>query len=125
MGCLVLPVTILRKCYSGSRPGYRPLTEDGFGEPGRLVTVVAGKEKREFLVDSFVLEENPFRVLIEKKMKKNEKEDIHLKSRKKGVIFVDVDAILFEHLLWLMRNDCSSLLQLNLEEIIDFYAQDY
>ncbi|KAG2676607.1 hypothetical protein I3760_12G060600 [Carya illinoinensis] len=131
MGCLVLPVTILKKCYSGSRLGYRPLTEDGFGEPGRLVTVVVGKEKKEFLVDSFVLEENPFRVLIEmmmmkKKKKKNEKEDIHVaESRKKGVIFVDVDAILFEHLLWLMRNDSSSLLQLNLEEIIDFYAQDY
>jgi hypothetical protein len=120
MDCLVLPVNIFRKCYTGgSRLGYRPLNEDGFGESGRLVTVVVGKEKREFLVDPFVLEENPFRVLIEM-MKKDE-----VKRSEKRVIFVDVDAILFEHMLWLMHNDCSSLFKLNLKEIIDFYAHDF
>ncbi|XP_040985793.1 auxin-responsive protein SAUR76-like [Juglans microcarpa x Juglans regia] len=124
MDCLVLPVTILRQCYSGTRLGYRPLSQDGFADSGRLVTVVVGKEKREFLVDSFVLEENPFRVLIEMMKKDDQEESFDGESSKKGVIFVDVDAILFEHMLWLMRNDCSSLFQLNLKEIIDFYAQD-
>ena len=45
--------------------------------------------------------------------------------REIGWFFVDVDSILFEHMLWLMYNDCSSLFELNLKEIIDFYAQDY
>ena len=90
--------------------------------------MVVGKEKREFLVDPFVLDENPFRVLIEmmkkNKKKKDEAEDV-MKRSEKRVIFVDVDAILFEHMLWLMYNDCSSLFKLNLKEIIDFYAHDF
>ncbi|XP_015896829.3 uncharacterized protein LOC107430498 [Ziziphus jujuba] len=134
MDCLVLPVSVLRKRYMGSRLGYRALREDGFGGGvENPVTVVVGKEKREFLVDPFVLEENPFRILIQamdnkkKKKKKKKKEMIKCVGNgggKKKVVFVDVDAILFEHMLWLMYNDCSSLFQLNLMEIIDFYAQD-
>ncbi|KAJ8774461.1 hypothetical protein K2173_016907 [Erythroxylum novogranatense] len=129
MECLILPVSMLRKCYNGSRLGYRPLTEEGFGEFDGPVTVVVGKEKREFLVDPFVLQESPFRVLMDM-VKKDETEgrfgDVHMRrDGEKRVIFVDVDAILFEHMLWLMHNDCSSLFQLNLKEIIDFYAQDY
>lgn len=78
-----------------------------------------GKEKREFLVDPFVLEENPFRVLIDL-VNRNGRRLVN----KKRVLFVDVDAILFEHMLWLMHNDSSSLFQLNLQEVVDFYAQD-
>ena len=113
----------------GSRLGYRPLTEDEFGERESPVTVVVGKEKREFLVDPFVLEESPFRVLIETMDKNTER--VNFGDRrpvvygKERVVFVDVDAILFEHMLWLLYNDCSSLFKLNLQEIIDFYAQDY
>ncbi|KAJ6942995.1 hypothetical protein NC652_008709 [Populus alba x Populus x berolinensis] len=124
MDCLVLPVTMLRKCYSKSRIGYRPLTEDGFGDLDSPVTVVVGKERKEFLVDPFVLEESPFRVLIETVRKDRVFDDTSRSREEKRVIFVDVDAILFEHMLWLMYNDCSSLFQLNLKEIIDFYAQD-
>lgn len=136
MDCLVLPVSVLRKRYMwGSRHGYRALGhEDGYGEEvENLVTVVVGKEKREFLVDPFVLEQNPFRVLMQAMIYKQEKkEEINCighggtgkKKKKKKVVFVDVDAILFEHMLWLMYNDSSSLYQLNLLEIIDFYAQD-
>ncbi|MBA0678971.1 hypothetical protein Gotri_024753 [Gossypium trilobum] len=120
MDCLVLPVSLLRKRSTASRLGYRPLTKDRYDESNRQVMVVVGKEKREFLVDSFVLEESPFRVLID-----TMKKDYGEKREKNGrVILVDVDAILFEHMLWLMQNDCSSLFQLNLEEIIDFYSQD-
>ena len=108
-----------------SRLGYRPLKEDGYGELDQQVTVVVGKEKREFLVDPFVLEESPFRVLIDTMKKEYSDQVIDARrDKKKTVIFVDVDAILFEHMLWLMNNDCSSLFQLNLKEIIDFYAQD-
>ncbi|KAK8626259.1 hypothetical protein V6N13_133910 [Hibiscus sabdariffa] len=102
-----------------SRLGYRPLTEEGHGELDRQVMVVVGREKREFSVDAFVLEESPFRALIDA-MKKDDGKG----EERRKVMLVDVDAILFEHMLWLMNNDCSSLFQLNVEEIIDFYSQD-
>ncbi|KAH0645731.1 hypothetical protein KY290_035396 [Solanum tuberosum] len=122
MDCIVLPVAILTRRCSGRLLGYRPLVEDGYGDPSYPVTVLVGKEKREFLVESFVLEESPFRSLIE--MVRKEDRGKVKENRGKKVIYVDVDAILFEHMLWLMQNDCSSLFQLNLKEIIDFYAQD-
>ncbi|XP_030466374.2 auxin-responsive protein SAUR78-like [Syzygium oleosum] len=127
MDCLVLPVALLSRRCSGSRLGYRQLVKDGLGEPDGLVTVVVGKEKREFLVDAYVLEENPFRVLINAVTSKGDGGGPIARKRSKRrerVIFVDVDAILFEHMLWLMHNDCPSLFQLNVEEIIDFYAQE-
>ncbi|GMJ06042.1 SMALL AUXIN UPREGULATED RNA 79 [Hibiscus trionum] len=129
MDCLVLPVCSLRKRSMRSQLGYQPLKseEEDYGQA--QVTVVVGKEKREFLVDPFVLEKSPFRVLIETMNKGcgrgGRVMDGGSQKKKKKVIYVDVDAILFEHMLWLMNNDCSSLFQLNLEEIIDFYAQDY
>ncbi|KAA8522063.1 hypothetical protein F0562_012623 [Nyssa sinensis] len=75
MDCLVLPVSILRRRYSGSRLGYRPLSDDVFGESDDPVTVVVGKEKREFLVDPFVLEESPFRVLIDMIIRFNKRDE--------------------------------------------------
>jgi len=47
-------------------------------------------------------------------------------ERRGGAIFVDVDAILFEHILWLAcdARSVSQILHLDLKEIIDFYAQD-
>ncbi|RDX69526.1 hypothetical protein CR513_51351, partial [Mucuna pruriens] len=119
MDCLVMPVSLIRRRSTGSRMGYMPLTKEQ--ESDSPVTVVVGKEKRVFLVEPFILEENPFRVLMDISMKKDpaEKEQFH-----RRVIFVDVDDILFEHMLWLMHNDASSLFQLNLKEIIDFYTHD-
>ncbi|PWA77269.1 hypothetical protein CTI12_AA226170 [Artemisia annua] len=127
MDCLVLPVSIFSRACSGQRLGYRQLTDDFFVGSNDPITVVVGKEKKEFLVDPFVLDESPFRVLIDLVMSKNNssrKMMVDL-QRKKRVLYVDVDAILFEHMLWLMHNDSSSLFKLNLKEIIDFYAQDY
>ncbi|XP_052171498.1 uncharacterized protein LOC127787476 [Diospyros lotus] len=119
MDCLVLPAAILKRRLSG----YRHLSEESSGDS---VTVVTGKERREFVVDPFVLEENPFRIMIDLLTKKGKKGiRVEMNSRGKRVIFVDVDTILFEHMLWLMNNDFSSFLQLNhLKEIIEFYAQD-
>ncbi|XP_021768174.1 uncharacterized protein LOC110732530 [Chenopodium quinoa] len=143
MDCLVMPVSVLvRRCsgrYLSSRLGYRSLDDDAMLSDGELVTVVVGRERRQFLVDPFVLQESPFRVLIELAMQGHHKHDhknkrelenymdgiITNKSSTKRVIFVDVDAILFEHMLWLMYNDCSSFFKLNVMEIIEFYAQDY
>ncbi|KAE8730860.1 Detected protein of confused Function [Hibiscus syriacus] len=128
MDCLVLPVCLLRKRSTRSRLGYRPLKseEDGSGEA--QVKVVVGKEKREFLVDPFVLDKSPFWVFIETMNKGCGGGGRVVNGRREGkkeILVEDVDAILFEHMLWLMNNDCSSLFQLNLGEIIDFYAQDY
>ncbi|XP_059316205.1 auxin-responsive protein SAUR77-like [Lycium ferocissimum] len=123
MDCIILPVSILKRRCSGQL-GYQPLSKNGYGDSDTdQVTVVAGKEKREFLVEAFVLEESPFRILIEMVTKKEDRREVN-ENKENKVIFVDVDVMLFEHMLWLMQNDCSSLFKLNLKETIDFYAQD-
>ncbi|XP_039123599.1 uncharacterized protein LOC120260223 [Dioscorea cayenensis subsp. rotundata] len=76
--------------------GYQQLEEDC--SASSEVKVVVGKEKREFYVDPFVLEKDPFRVLMEMVR-------IDCDKERKDVIFVDVD--------------------LNMKEIIEFYAQDF
>ncbi|XP_031475571.1 uncharacterized protein LOC116247536 [Nymphaea colorata] len=79
------------------------------------VRVVVGRERRVFEVDSCVLEEDPFQVLF----------DLTRTGKGMGgVIFVDCDSILFEHMLWLLNNDWSSFFNLKLKDIIEFYAQD-
>ncbi|KAG6606247.1 hypothetical protein SDJN03_03564, partial [Cucurbita argyrosperma subsp. sororia] len=121
MDCLVLllPCYVMkrRRRRTAPRLPYRRLNKSE-----SLVRVVVGKERTEFLVDPFVLEENPFRVLMEKG-RFEEKQG--KRRREEHIIFVDVDAILFDHFLWLIYNDSSSLLTLNLDEILHFYSQDF
>ncbi|MQL80141.1 hypothetical protein Taro_012583, partial [Colocasia esculenta] len=123
--------------------GYRSLTADEVGDTSSAtVTVVVGKEMREFLVDPVVLEKDLFRVLLAVARwrkggrgeggKKRKRGGVGVKAFDQEPIFVDVDAILFEHLLWLASNSGGeggrggpALLQPDLEEIIEFYAQDY
>ncbi|AES94436.1 hypothetical protein MtrunA17_Chr5g0400551 [Medicago truncatula] len=130
MDCLVMPVSLIRRRSTSSRLGYRPLTNDGLDQQDSdsRVTVVVGKEKKVFLVDPIILQENPFKVLMDISMKKDptkkKKDHFHFSSSQQRVIFVDVDDILFEHMLWLMNNDTSSLFQLNLKDIVDFYTHD-
>ncbi|XP_062210044.1 uncharacterized protein LOC133911693 [Phragmites australis] len=107
---------------SPSRIGYRSLDDEAddsaAGPSPATVTVVVGKERRVFTVDQLVLDSYPFRVLLETIARKEE--------RRGRPIFVDVDAILFEHILWLACDgrSVSQLLQLDLKEIIEFYSQD-
>ncbi|XP_074589709.1 uncharacterized protein LOC141845550 [Curcuma longa] len=130
VGCFVF----LRRPSSLSRFGYRPLPRaagfsDGEDDSGSAVRVVVGKERRVFLVEPFVLETDPLRVLMATAAAREGR-----RRRRKGAVFVDVDHILFEHLVWLVHNECSSaaataaassaLIQLNLEEIIEFYSQE-
>uniref|UniRef100_A0A0D9Z2N6 Uncharacterized protein n=1 Tax=Oryza glumipatula TaxID=40148 RepID=A0A0D9Z2N6_9ORYZ len=108
---------------SPSRIGYRSLDDgdDGPSPAAVTTTVVVGKERRVFSVDQLVLDTYPFRLLLETAVRKEES---------KAALFVDVDAILFEHILWLAghhdrsSSSASSLLHLDLKEIIDFYSQD-
>lgn len=108
-----------RSSFSRSRLRYRLLLPVGApAEPP--VRVVVGKERRVFFVDRFVLELAPFRILMQASGK-----GLRLRTRS---VFVDVDAILFEHLLWLVFHERSAasapFLQLNLMEIIEFYSED-
>lgn len=121
MDCLILPVSILKSRYSSPCLGYRRLSDETSGEDP--VTVIVGKEKREFLIDPLIFQTRLFRILIDFIEKENR--GSFKVNCSKRVIYVDVDAILFEHILWLMKNDCSSFLQLNLKEIVEFYGQDY
>ncbi|XP_010516703.1 PREDICTED: uncharacterized protein LOC104792284 [Camelina sativa] len=120
MGCLISPVMKLRRLSSANsrRFAYRNLTEN-MEDP--VIRVVVGKEKKEFMVEPYVLEEYPFRVLIGS-VKDRAKDRLNRTGR---VVWLDhVDSILFEHLLWLLRNDASTFSDLDVVEIIDFYSQD-
>ncbi|KAK4363365.1 hypothetical protein RND71_018606 [Anisodus tanguticus] len=122
MDCIILPVSILKRRCSGQL-GYQSLSKNYEDSDTDHVKVIVGKAKRKFLVEAFVLEESPFKILIEMVRKKEDRREMN-ENMENRVIFVDADAILFEHMLWLMQNHCSSLFKLNLKEIIDFYAQD-
>ncbi|GAU42892.1 hypothetical protein TSUD_232030 [Trifolium subterraneum] len=136
MDCLVMPVSLIRRrSTTGSRFGYKPLTNDGLlmdhQDSDNRVTMVVGKDKKVFLVDPIILQEYPFQVLMNISMKKDpakrKKDNFHFTSshdHHERVIFVDVDDILFEHMLWLMNNDTSSLFQLNLKDMVDFYTHE-
>ncbi|KAJ4753411.1 hypothetical protein LUZ62_044837 [Rhynchospora pubera] len=105
---------------------YRRLTDDT-ADTG-TVTIVVGKEKRVFHVDQYVLDTYPFKCLLELAKANGNKREI-CGSDCKGVIFLDLDAILFEHMLWLVSEECStstfdSTLMLDMREIVDFYSQD-
>ncbi|WMV40236.1 hypothetical protein MTR67_033621 [Solanum verrucosum] len=120
MNCIFLPVSNLKR-RSSIQLDYQLLFKNSCRNTVTdHVTVVVGKDKREFLVEPFVLEQSPFKILFEMVKKKEDRRKVN-ENKENKVIFVDVDAILFEHMLWLMQNDCSSLFQLNLKEIIDFY----
>ncbi|KAJ0240012.1 Uncharacterized protein HA466_0227120 [Hirschfeldia incana] len=122
MGCLISPVMKLRRLSSSDsrRFAYRNLTDEDMEDS--VIRVVVGKEKKEFMVEPFVLEETPFRVLIGS-AKHRTKNRLNRTGR---VVWLDhVDSILFEHLLWLLRNDTSTFLDMDVVEIIEFYAQDY
>ncbi|KAF3580762.1 hypothetical protein DY000_02029434 [Brassica cretica] len=121
MACLISPVMKLRRLSSADsrRFAYRNLSDDDMEDS--VIRVVVGKEKKEFMVEPYVLEETPFRVLIGS-AKDRTKSRFNRTSR---VVWLDhVDSILFEHLLWLLRNDASSFSDMDVVEIIDFYAQD-
>ncbi|VVB02181.1 unnamed protein product [Arabis nemorensis] len=120
MGCLISPVMKLRRLSSADsrRLAYRNLNED---MEDSVIRVLVGKERKEFMVEPYVLEEKPFRVLIGS-VRDHTKKRL---NRTGSVVWLDhVDSILFEHLLWLLRNDVSAFSDMDVVEIIEFYAQD-
>ncbi|CAA7024846.1 unnamed protein product [Microthlaspi erraticum] len=119
MACLISPVMKLCRLSSESRRfAYQNLTGD---MEDSVVRVVVGKEKKEFMVEAYVLEEKPFRLLVSS-VKEHTMKRLNRTGR---VVWLDhVDSILFEHFLWLLRNDASTFSDMDVIEIIDFYAQD-
>ncbi|KAF2566873.1 hypothetical protein F2Q68_00027969 [Brassica cretica] len=121
MGCLISPVMKLRHLSStdSRRFSYRNMTDEDMEDS--VVRVVVGKEKKEFMVEPYVLEEAPFRILIGSV---NDRTKTRL-NRTGSVVWLDhIDSILFEHLLWLLRNDASTFSDMDVVEIIEFYSQD-
>uniref|UniRef100_M4CMB6 Uncharacterized protein n=1 Tax=Brassica campestris TaxID=3711 RepID=M4CMB6_BRACM len=127
MACLISPVMKLRRLSSADsrRFAYRNLSDDDMEDS--VIRVVVGKEKKEFMVENGnsssqkTTSQTPFRVLIGS-AKDRTKRRLNRTGR---VVWLDhVDSILFEHLLWLLRNDASSFSDMDVVEIIDFYAQD-
>ncbi|XP_024374734.1 uncharacterized protein [Physcomitrium patens] len=55
--------------------------------------------------------------------KENARENAHRKvcPTRSGPIRLDCDAILFEHILWLLNNDDPAIRQLNIDELMEFY----
>ncbi|KAG2326720.1 hypothetical protein Bca4012_035651 [Brassica carinata] len=121
MGCLISPVMKLRRLSSADsrRFAYRNLTNEDMEDS--VIRVVVGKEKKEFMVEPYVLQETPFRILVGL-AKARTKSRFNQTGR---VVWLDhVDSILFEHLLWLLHNDASTFSDMDVVEIVDFYAQD-
>ena len=107
-----------------------------------LVTLLVGKERQVFKVEPQMLKHRLLECLLartnsaEKLLPSSstslsqdalweEKENVVL-HRKKGSaarkpIRLDCDAILFEHILWLLNNDDPAIRQLNIEELMEFY----
>jgi hypothetical protein len=104
---------------------YRRLNNDT--SDSGTVTIMVGKEKRVFHVDQYVLDTYLFKCLMKlTKMNGNLKEICG--SECKSLVFLDLDAILFEHMLWLVSEKCSTStcdpnLMLDMREIVDFYSQ--
>ncbi|GLJ50480.1 hypothetical protein SUGI_1075690 [Cryptomeria japonica] len=86
------------------------------------VSVVVGKERRVFKVDPQIVKDAFFRVLLDKGTMMEE--DNFADGHRCMILLEQCDSILFEHILWLVYNDDPSIPSVNLEELIEFYAQD-
>ena len=113
----------------------------GFGKRRKsLVTLLVGKERQVFKVEPQMMEHRLLECLLERTRSKaltspsldsptqalwadKENEPVHTNNIKSGncPIFLDCDAILFEHILWLLNNDDPAIRQLNIEELMEFY----
>lgn len=89
------------------------------------VAVVVGEEKIMFTVEPQILDSGFFQPLMEKATvgRITWKANGRKNPSWMDCIFLDCDAILFEHMLWLVNNDDPSLRYLNLDMLMEFYAQ--
>lgn len=89
------------------------------------VTVVVGNEKEIFKVEPHILDYGLFQTLMEKAtVGKIFGKDNGRKKSCNDFVFLDCDAILFDHILWLVHTDDPSLRNFNLEILMEFYSQE-
>ncbi|KAJ7543716.1 hypothetical protein O6H91_09G049800 [Diphasiastrum complanatum] len=104
-----------------------------------LITVLVGPERQAFAIEPQILDHGVVQCLVQKTRSAagQESDAIIYKnydwgmlktgrsgaSRATARIFLDCDAILFDHILWLLNNDDPSLRHLNLDELMEFYSQ--
>ncbi|WOL13821.1 hypothetical protein Cni_G22601 [Canna indica] len=78
--------------------------------PGRLHAVYVGKSRRRYLVGDDLVHHPLFRVLVER-----------AGSPADGGTAVDCEVVLFEHLLWMLRNAEPGQPE-SIDELVDFYS---
>ncbi|KAJ7531051.1 hypothetical protein O6H91_14G030700 [Diphasiastrum complanatum] len=113
-------------CFSGKKVSNR-------------VTILVGEERQVFQVEQQILDHGLVQCLLEKTRSTSDEEsdmDAYensfnctiLKGRKSEAsrttarIYPNCDAILFDHILWLLYNDDPSIRYLNLDELMEFYC---
>ncbi|KAJ7563551.1 hypothetical protein O6H91_03G114900 [Diphasiastrum complanatum] len=100
-----------------------------------FVTILVGEDRQIFKIDPHILDNTIIQYVLEKtrsisdeESDTDEFETAVTKGRRSGaartasVISLNCDAILFEHILWLLNNNDPSLHQLNLDELMEFYS---
>ncbi|KAK8581865.1 hypothetical protein V6N13_144860 [Hibiscus sabdariffa] len=110
--------SVLKKLNSFNNKQSRPTSssvaaasdiDDGYSSPN-LQPVYVGKSRRRYLISSEIIESPVFRELItERSMGENN-----------SVINVSCEVVLFEHLLWMLKN--ADPQAESLEELVEFYA---
>lgn len=105
------------------------------------MTLLVGKERQVFKVEPQMLEHRLLECLLARTKSTEallrssssssddalweDKENVVVRSKKgyaaEKSIRLDCDAILFEHILWLLNNDDPAIRQLNIEELMEFY----
>ncbi|KAJ7560903.1 hypothetical protein O6H91_03G005500 [Diphasiastrum complanatum] len=105
-----------------------------------LITILVGPERQAFSVKPQILDHGVVQCLVEKtgsRLVEETDSDYEnydygcgiLKFRKSKAsqasakIHLDCDAILFDHILWLLDNDDPSIRHLNMDELMEFYSQ--
>ncbi|XP_058195536.1 auxin-responsive protein SAUR76-like [Rhododendron vialii] len=80
---------------------------------GKLHPVYVGKSRRPYLVSSDVIDHPLFQVLVDKSNG----------GCDGGIISVDCEVVLFDHLLWVLENADSYLVSVG--ELVEFYTSTY
>lgn len=102
-----------------------PVSRQNRGRKRNAVTVVVGKEKEIFKVEPQILDCGLFQSLMEKAIVgRSSREDHGRKKSCNDFIVLDCDAILFDHMLWLVHNDDPCLRYFNLEILMEFYSEE-
>ncbi|KAJ7560905.1 hypothetical protein O6H91_03G005700 [Diphasiastrum complanatum] len=107
----------------------------------RLITVLVGPERQAFSVEPHLLDHGVMQFLVDKTGSPVvEESDADCGNFKYGCgilklskekasqatarIHINCDAILFDHIVWLLHNDDPSIRHLNIDELLEFYRRD-